>query len=108
MADMSPPEYHHGMKKPYCVRANWDADASVWVATSNDVPCVITEAATVEALISNSRVWCRSCWWQMAACLPIAKSPSSCSLGGLASSRKRMLLRHGVKATVAKSSLTYR
>ncbi|MEH0168518.1 DUF1902 domain-containing protein [Roseateles microcysteis] len=53
MADMSPPEFHHGMNEPYCIRANWDADASVWVATSEDVPGLVTEAATVEALNSK-------------------------------------------------------
>lgn len=47
---MIPSEYHHEMNEPYCVRANWDADASVWVATSDDVPGLVTEAPTVEAL----------------------------------------------------------
>jgi predicted RNase H-like HicB family nuclease len=32
------------------VNAEWDADAKVWVATSDDVPGLITEAETVEAL----------------------------------------------------------
>ena len=32
------------------VRAHWDADASVWVATTDDVPGLATEAATLEAL----------------------------------------------------------
>ena len=32
------------------VHAEWDAEAKVWVATSDDVPGLITEAATVEAL----------------------------------------------------------
>jgi predicted RNase H-like HicB family nuclease len=38
------------MNKPYFVRAEWDAEAAVWVATSDDVPGLITEAATIEAL----------------------------------------------------------
>jgi predicted RNase H-like HicB family nuclease len=38
------------MNKPYFVRAEWDDEAAVWVATSNDVPGLITEAETVEAL----------------------------------------------------------
>ena len=50
MADMSPSTYHYRMNKPHCVRADWDAEAGVWVATSNDVPGLVTEAATVEAL----------------------------------------------------------
>ena len=32
------------------VRAAWDDEASVWVATSDDVPGLITEAATLEDL----------------------------------------------------------
>jgi predicted RNase H-like HicB family nuclease len=42
--------YHGDMNKPYFVRAEWDADAGVWVATSDDVPGLVTEAATIEDL----------------------------------------------------------
>jgi predicted RNase H-like HicB family nuclease len=42
--------YHQAMNKPYFVRAEWDGEAAVWVATSDDVPGLITEAATIEAL----------------------------------------------------------
>ena len=38
------------LQKPYFVSAEWDSDAGVWVATSDDVPGLITEAASVEAL----------------------------------------------------------
>lgn len=38
------------MNKPYSVRAEWDGEAAVWVATSDDVPGLITEAETIEAL----------------------------------------------------------
>lgn len=38
------------MNKPYFVRAEWDAVAGVWVATSDDVPGLVTEAETIEAL----------------------------------------------------------
>jgi hypothetical protein len=38
------------------VRATWDAQASVWVAESDDVPGLITEADNLEALISKLRV----------------------------------------------------
>lgn len=38
------------------VRAMWDADASVWVAESDDVPGLITEADSLEALVSKLRV----------------------------------------------------
>ena len=42
--------YHANMHKPYLVRAEWDADAGVWVASSDDVPGLITESETLEAL----------------------------------------------------------
>ena len=32
------------------VRAHWDAEASVWTATSDDVPGLATEAAAFEEL----------------------------------------------------------
>ena len=38
------------MNQTYVVRAEWDAEAQVWVATSDDVPGLATEAETVEAL----------------------------------------------------------
>lgn len=44
------------MHKPYFVRAEWDADANVWVATSDDVPGLVTEASTLEALDSKLQV----------------------------------------------------
>jgi predicted RNase H-like HicB family nuclease len=40
----------------HTVRATWDAEASVWVAESDDVPGLITEAADLEALMSKLRV----------------------------------------------------
>jgi hypothetical protein len=38
------------------VLANWDAEAKVWVAESDDVAGLITEAPTVEAPIEKVRV----------------------------------------------------
>jgi predicted RNase H-like HicB family nuclease len=35
------------------VRADWDPEAGVWVATSESVPGLATEAATIEALSEN-------------------------------------------------------
>ena len=40
----------------YPVTAFWDAEAAVWVATSEDVPRLKTEAATVEALLDKLRI----------------------------------------------------
>ena len=39
----------------YHVQADWDSDASVWVATSEDVPGLATEAPTIEALTEKLR-----------------------------------------------------
>lgn len=38
------------------VTANWDEEAAVWVAESDDVPGLATEAETREELISKLRV----------------------------------------------------
>lgn len=45
--------YHPNMNKPYFVRAEWDSDSCVWVASSDDVPGLVTEADTIEALDSK-------------------------------------------------------
>ena len=42
--------------KPFFIRAEWDEEASVWVATSDDVPGLATEEATMEDLISKLRI----------------------------------------------------
>ena len=38
------------MEKIYFIRAEWDDETKVWVATSDDVPGLVTEADTLEAL----------------------------------------------------------
>ena len=38
------------MQKALFIRAEWDEEVSVWVATSDDVPGLATEADTLEAL----------------------------------------------------------
>jgi predicted RNase H-like HicB family nuclease len=38
------------------VQADWDPEAEVWVATSEDVPGLATEASTVEALAEKLRI----------------------------------------------------
>ena len=43
-------------KQAYTVRATWDDEAKVWVAESEDVPGLATEAHTLEALIAKLRV----------------------------------------------------
>ena len=39
----------------FVVRAMWDADAAVWVATSDDVPGLVTESKTFESLLKKLR-----------------------------------------------------
>ncbi|MEA5552233.1 DUF1902 domain-containing protein [Anabaena cylindrica UHCC 0172] len=40
----------------YQVEAFWDSEAEVWVATSEDVPGLVTEACTIEVLTEKLRV----------------------------------------------------
>jgi predicted RNase H-like HicB family nuclease len=42
--------------KPFFVRAEWDEEARVWVATSDDVPGLATEERTIEGLIEKLKV----------------------------------------------------
>ncbi|ROR39632.1 DUF1902 domain-containing protein [Diaphorobacter sp. C33] len=44
------PAYTGPMQKPYLIHAEWDDEAGVWVATSDDVPGLATESASLEAL----------------------------------------------------------
>jgi predicted RNase H-like HicB family nuclease len=40
----------------YHVKADWDPEAGVWVASSDDVPGLATEAETIEALTAKLRI----------------------------------------------------
>ena len=42
--------------KPLFIRAEWDEEAMVWVATSDDVPGLATESVTMEDLIEKLKV----------------------------------------------------
>lgn len=42
--------------KPLFIRAEWDEEAHVWVATSDDVPGLATEERTVEALVDKLKI----------------------------------------------------
>jgi len=41
------------MAKTYTVTAAWDDEAKVWIATSDDVPGLVTEARTLDALVER-------------------------------------------------------
>jgi len=43
-------------RKPLFIRAEWDEEAMVWVATSDDVPGLATEAGTMEALVEKLKI----------------------------------------------------
>jgi predicted RNase H-like HicB family nuclease len=45
-----------GVMREFKVTAFWDSEASVWVAESEDVPGLVTEADTVEQLVAKLRV----------------------------------------------------
>jgi predicted RNase H-like HicB family nuclease len=38
------------MARPIVIHADWDADAGVWVATTQDMRGLVTEAESIEAL----------------------------------------------------------
>jgi len=40
-------------KKEFIVQAHWDADAKVWWADSDDIPGLVTEAETFDALVER-------------------------------------------------------
>ena len=42
--------------RPLFVRVEWDEDAHVWVATSDDVPGLATEECSIELLIDKLKV----------------------------------------------------
>ncbi len=44
------------MMKPLFVRVEWDNEACVWVATSDDVPGLATEQDTMEGLIKKLKI----------------------------------------------------
>jgi predicted RNase H-like HicB family nuclease len=43
------------MNREFTVTATWDPEASVWVAESEHVPGLVTEAGSLEALIGKLR-----------------------------------------------------
>lgn len=44
------------MEKPIVIDAHWDGEASVWIATSHDVPGLIVEAETWPTMIEEVRL----------------------------------------------------
>jgi hypothetical protein len=44
------------MSRSITIDARWDAEASVWIATSNDVPGLVVEADTWPTMIEEVRL----------------------------------------------------
>ena len=44
-----------GMRNEYLINASWDADAAVWVAVSDDVPGLVLESGSLDALVERLR-----------------------------------------------------
>ena len=42
--------------KPLFIRAEWDDEARVWVATSDDVPGLATEEESLEGLVEKLKI----------------------------------------------------
>ena len=42
--------------KPYFIPAEWDDEVEVWVATSDDVPGLVAESDTIEALVLKLKI----------------------------------------------------
>ena len=42
--------------KPYFIHAEWDDEAEVWVATSDDVPGLVAESDTIEVLVLKLKI----------------------------------------------------
>jgi predicted RNase H-like HicB family nuclease len=42
--------------RPLIIHAMWDGEAKVWVATSEDVPGLVTEAASLDVLLPKLKV----------------------------------------------------
>jgi predicted RNase H-like HicB family nuclease len=41
------------VQKVFIIRAEWDNDASIWSATSDDIPGLATEADSIEVLFNK-------------------------------------------------------
>jgi len=44
------------MERNVLVKASWDSDVKVWVAESDDVPGLVTEAGNMEQLIKKLKI----------------------------------------------------
>ncbi len=60
--------------RTYVVHATWDHEAKVWVAESEDVPGLVTEAKDLNALMDKLRIMVPELL-ELNGCLPEVHSP---------------------------------
>ena len=48
--------------KEYTVNLYWDSEADVWIAVSDDIPGLVLESGSFDALVERVRMPCRSFW----------------------------------------------
>ncbi|MCM1057918.1 MAG: DUF1902 domain-containing protein [Firmicutes bacterium] len=70
----------------YVIHVTWDNEASVWIATSDDIPGLVLESGSFDALLERSRIAIPEL---LALNSPI---PSTLSLSFVSERRERMVL----------------
>ena len=63
------------MTDRYVVTAEWDDEGEVWVATSDDIPGLVTEAKSLEALLERVSAIAPELLKDNAHLLPEGKAP---------------------------------
>lgn len=54
-ADLGTIDYSEVFIMEYVINFIWDAEASVWIATSNDIPGLVLESSSFDALMERTR-----------------------------------------------------
>ena len=44
-----------GKNMDYIINFTWDSEANVWIATSNDIPGLVLESGSFDALLERTR-----------------------------------------------------
>lgn len=70
----------------YIIHLTWDNDANVWVATSDDIPGLVLESGSFDALLERSRIAIPELLALNSPC------PNSLSLSFVSERRERMVL----------------
>lgn len=47
--------FQGGIITEYVIDFTWDAEANVWIATSNDIPGLVLESGSFDALLERTR-----------------------------------------------------